>query len=46
MLDHAKNCGVRIIPEIDSPSHARSWALDEKYSNAMIICPGAEHYNG
>ncbi|KRX03069.1 Glycoside hydrolase, superfamily [Pseudocohnilembus persalinus] len=46
ILQHGNQAGVRIIPEIDSPSHARSWALMEKYANCNIICPGAEHYNG
>jgi hexosaminidase len=28
ILNHATKNGIRVIPEIDSPGHTRSWGLD------------------
>lgn len=28
IIDHATKNGIRVIPEVDSPAHARSWGLD------------------
>lgn len=40
--------GVKIIPEIDTPAHTRSWGLapEWKAKNITIKCAGGTGYNG
>lgn len=37
---------VKIIPEIDTPAHVRSWGLAPEWKNASIKCAGGTGYNG
>lgn len=46
ILNRATENGIRVIPEIDSPAHARSWGLSPELAYMMILCPGAEGFNG
>ena len=43
----AKENGVTIIPEFDTPGHVRAWGLAEKWQakNITILCPKGEGYN-
>eukprot|EP01017_Pseudomicrothorax_dubius_P010307 TRINITY_DN13668_c0_g1_i1.p1 TRINITY_DN13668_c0_g1~~TRINITY_DN13668_c0_g1_i1.p1 ORF type:complete len:435 (-),score=87.79 TRINITY_DN13668_c0_g1_i1:123-1427(-) len=38
ILDHGRKRGLRIIPEIESPGHARSWSLDPSIYD-IVTCP-------
>lgn len=38
--------GVKIIPEIDSPAHVRSWGLSPQWKSISIKCAGGTGYNG
>ena len=42
----AKANAVKIIPEIDTPAHVRSWGLAPQWSRSCIKCPGGTGYNG
>ena len=46
LIKVAKANAVKIIPEIDSPAHVRSWGLAPQWSKSTIKCPGGEGYNG
>ena len=37
LVAYAKDRGVRIVPELDSPGHARAWGLSAKYA-AITAC--------
>lgn len=41
LITLAKQNGVTIIPEIDTPAHVRAWGLDAKWKsqNITITCP-------
>jgi hexosaminidase len=37
---------VKIIPEVDTPAHVRSWGLAPQWKNISIKCNGGTGYNG
>ncbi len=38
LVEFARSRGVRIVPELDLPAHARSWGIGNK--NLTVDCPG------
>jgi hexosaminidase len=47
LVKYARDRGIQIVPEVDSPAHTRSWGLSSAYQQMVIQnCPGGEHYNG
>lgn len=38
IVEFALQRGVRIMPEIDTPGHSKSWSYDEKTKNITLIC--------
>lgn len=37
IVEYGNDRGVRVIPELDTPSHTRAWGLSEKYKD-IISC--------
>jgi hexosaminidase len=35
LVAYAKVRGVRIIPEVDAPGHARAWGLSERLASIL-----------
>lgn len=40
IIDYARVRGIRVVPEIDSPAHTRSWGRSPKYENITLDCNG------
>ncbi|EAR96206.1 glycosyl hydrolase family 20 beta-N-acetylhexosaminidase family protein (macronuclear) [Tetrahymena thermophila SB210] len=43
IVDQALNKGIQVIPEVDSPGHAFSWARSPQFSSIGLLC---DQYNG
>eukprot|EP00729_Bicosta_minor_P010498 gene10498-16347_t len=45
LVTYAANRGVRLVPEVDSPGHARAWGLSQKYASitACSEVPGGKY---
>lgn len=45
LVKHAKARGIAIIPELDAPSHTRSWAEAPEWSNYLTcVAPGDPYF--
>jgi len=45
IVNYAILRGIKIIPEVDAPSHTGSWALDPEFSN-LVTCAQTIWYRG
>jgi len=37
---------IQVVPEIDTPSHARAWGLSSQWSDLVLKCPGDKGFDG
>ena len=40
IIEYARDRAIRVVPEIDTPAHTRSWGRSPKYENLTLDCNG------